>query len=603
MRPDDAPRQDSTSNGTSGGSALPPERRTDLPPSGALALGVGANRRVGRPVFPRPEAPAEAPAPQGRRPWAEAREPFEGSGENPGPFSTLVSLHYLMSAVRRWRRRVVALALLGSLLGAAFLLFAPTSHVARTALVLRHGAGDDPARAMETDVTLAGTRTIAVLALKKLNSTMRPEDLQKALLVSPPKSDVLEMTMSGPTDDEALRRMTAFAQAYLEFRSQQVSVESQQMIDGYTGRIKELQAQLDKQQATLDTLGGKNSTTGALSSDYADALAKKTRLSNQLEGLQDQLSQTQLQQTAVRESSRIIDPPAIEPGNTKTRVALALISGLIGGLAIGLAAAVFQALLSDRLRLRVEFATALEAPVLASVGGIAPPGLLTRTLRFLPGIRGAHARRVAAQRRAAWAVRMALPESPSRLIVACVDNAEELRFAVAAAGITLQRGQRHVQLVDLTEEGGLEDAVRRLTAKGTEERPTVLRPAVVPTAAVAPSEFDLAGSLGGADLSAVGDGCVIVLADLNPAVGADHLAAWAHDIVVGVTSGRSKVERVRTAHDLIRSAGLVLRGVLLLHTERLDQSSGVRPEPATRPGRAVALRPSVESAAVRAGQS
>jgi hypothetical protein len=41
-----------------------------------------------------------------------------------------------------------------------------------------------------------------------------------------------------------------------------------------------------------------------------------------------------------------------------------------------------------------------------------------------------------------------------------------------------------------------------------------------------------------------------------------------------VTSGHSSVERVRTAGDLVRSAGLDLRFAALLHADATDVSSG-----------------------------
>jgi MinD-like ATPase involved in chromosome partitioning or flagellar assembly len=73
------------------------------------------------------------------------------------------------------------------------------------------------------------------------------------------------------------------------------------------------------------------------------------------------------------------------------------------------------------------------------------------------------------------------------------------------------------------------------------------------------------------------------VADLNPAVGADHLTAWADGVVVVVTAGRSSAEKVRTVGELIRAAGLDLRFAVLMHTERTDDSLGMadveRPTP------------------------
>jgi hypothetical protein len=66
----------------------------------------------------------------------------------------------------------------------------------------------------------------------------------------------------------------------------------------------------------------------------------------------------------------------------------------------------------------------------------------------------------------------------------------------------------------------------------------------------------------------------LILADLDPAVGADHLAAWTDRVMVVVTAGRSSVEKARTIGDQVRASGLELRFAALLRTERTDESSG-----------------------------
>jgi hypothetical protein len=75
---------------------------------------------------------------------------------------------------------------------------------------------------------------------------------------------------------------------------------------------------------------------------------------------------------------------------------------------------------------------------------------------------------------------------------------------------------------------------------------------------------------------------VLILSDIEPAVGAYHLAAWTERVIVAVTAGRSSAERVRTVGDLVRTAGLDLRFAALLHTEPTDNSLGeARPEGST----------------------
>jgi Mrp family chromosome partitioning ATPase len=67
----------------------------------------------------------------------------------------------------------------------------------------------------------------------------------------------------------------------------------------------------------------------------------------------------------------------------------------------------------------------------------------------------------------------------------------------------------------------------------------------------------------------------LILTDLDPAIGVDHLTALTDSVIVAVTAGKSSVELIRTAGDLVRSAGLQLRGAVLFGAVRDDKSSGI----------------------------
>ena len=190
-------------------------------------------------------------------------------------------------------------------------------------------------------------------------------------------------------------------------------------------------------------------------------------------------------------------------------------------------------------------------------------------------MRAVDGRRADGRQRLARAIEMELPvpRQSGRLAVVCLDNADEVRFAVAAAATDLLAAKRSVDLIDLTEHGSLE-AEFAPSMTGSTHRPTVLRPRGIPA---------LAG--GAADLRAVDDedwnpdsleltDVTLILADLDPSVGVDHLTAWTDRVIIAVTAGRSSAELVRTAADLVRTAGLEFRFAVLLRTERTDDSSG-----------------------------
>jgi hypothetical protein len=67
---------------------------------------------------------------------------------------------------------------------------------------------------------------------------------------------------------------------------------------------------------------------------------------------------------------------------------------------------------------------------------------------------------------------------------------------------------------------------------------------------------------------------VLVLATLDPALGAAQLASWAEDVVVVVTVGRSTAHRLWTNAEMIRSAGCRLDSALLVGADNNDDSLG-----------------------------
>jgi hypothetical protein len=503
--------------------------------------------------------------------WETPRAEDDDPSTAGGPLPTLVSLHFLRSALRR--RRVVCLlsALLGLLAGAAFLLAFPTPHSANAMLVLSHESPVDPSAPLATDVSLLTSRTVAAQTIEGLGLTMRPEDFLASLTAEPVSSTLLSITLAAPTDAEAVRRLETLTSVYLDFRAEQLSVQSKVLVDGMTQRIAELDVELaELTQRREELLAAED----ASESELSEVISRHARVNGQVETLQEAVQEATLKSTSVTSASRVVDPAAAETGGDRRRIVLILATGLIGGTALGCGVVLFLAITSDRLRRRFDVAAALDVPVAVSVNRIAP---LPRWLLWLPRMRRLDVRRANDRRRLARAIEMELPGPGrwGRLAVACIDNADEVRFAMATAASALAADGRGVVLIDLSEHGGLDAAVEELMPGQTVKRPTVLRPRGIPALADQPADLRVVSHEGeeegpSPDLT---DVC-LVLADLDPSVGIDHVAAWAERVVVVVTGGRSSAERVRTAGDLVRSAGLDLRFAALLHADVTDESSG-----------------------------
>ncbi len=483
---------------------------------------------------------------------------------------TLVSLHFIRGALRRRWLVCLLSPLLGLLLAIAFLVALPPSHKATASLVLAHDPQVDPSRAMATDVSLLQTRAVATKVEENLGLTMPPEDFLKSVTAVPVSSELLTLTLSAPTDAEAVRRLEALTSIYLTFRGEQLSLQSNVLIGSMQQRIVKLNAEVATASRQIDVL----SAAGSASADkLGDQIAKRAYVQGRIDTLQQSIEDMTLQTTAVVASSRVIDPAAAETGGVKKRIVLILASGLIGGAAFGWGLVLFFAIISDRLRRRSDISEALELPVPVSVGRIAP--IPARWLR-IPHLRTVNSHRADDRQRVAHAIELELPVplQQGRVAIACIDNADEVRFAIAEAAADLATSGLSVAVVDLTQQGSLDSKLAEFIA-GSSARPAVLRPDGIPELATA------------SDLRAVGpehedrtspsleqSDVVLVLADLDSSVGADYLTTWTDRLIFAVTSGRSSAERLRTAADQAREAGLDLRFTAMLRTERTDDSLG-----------------------------
>jgi hypothetical protein len=488
------------------------------------------------------------------------------------PLPTLVSLHFLFSALRRRWVACVVSAILGLLVAAAFTVVFPPEHKAEAVLVLAHDAQIDAERAISTDVSLLTTRTIAAQTVATLSLNMTPADFLGTVTAESVSADVMAISLTAPTDTEAVRRLDALTSTYLAFRAEQLALQSNVVVEGMNRRIAELQAEAVELTERVNDLSASGESGER---ELSEALAERAKVTGQIQVLEESVQDATLRSESVTSSSRVIDAAAVEAGGKKRRFVLILASGLIGGAALGCGTVLFLAITSDRLRRRFDVRSALEATVPISVRKIAP---LPRPLRRLPYLRALDERRTDERQRLAHAIAMELPGPGQwgRLAVACIDNADEVRFAMATAAMELAANGRGVVLIDLTEHGGLDAAVEELMSGQAVERPTVLRPRGIPALADHPGDLLAVGREDeedppSPDLTDVS----LVLADLDPSVAADHLKAWTERVVVVVTSGLSSVERVRTASDQIRSAGLDLRFAALLHADARDVSSGL----------------------------
>lgn len=505
------------------------------------------------------------------------------SGEQP----TLVSLHFLRAALRRRWRVWAGLAVIAMLLGLGVGVAMPAPSAATVTLLLAHDPESDPTTAMATDVSLLRTRAVAEAVIDKLQLELSPEAFQSSVTVSPDTPSVLVLTVAAQGREEALARVKALTRAYLGFRTAQLRIQTEAQVGGYQKNIAALQKQVNALTAQYNLLsaGGPASQGQA-----ADVLSQRTQLGSQISSIQRTIEDATLKTGSIVGASHVLDPVSEVPRSSRRRIALDMVSGLVVGTALGVGLVILVALTSDRLRRREEVALALSTPVRFSVGHL-------RRRRLLP------ARRRSSAERALQVLVHGLDSSVAarpgrrvRVLVGAVQNGRDAELIVSALGIALGHRGMAAFLVDLSEAGNLASTVSNAGAPAFEVPLVVYRPPTVPSllrgpfvvppalADGVPADAPDRGAWEAADV-------VVTLAEIDPAVGVDHLKSWADQLVLLVTAGRSSAERLRTIAGLLRAADLRLAFAMMVGADRNDESlglAGVPEEARARPRTVVA---------------
>jgi capsular polysaccharide biosynthesis protein len=489
----------------------------------------------------------------------------------------LVSVGFLRSALRRRARLWCALALVGLIIGGGYATAKPPKYTASTTILLVDKPQADPTAAITTDITLAESIPVAAAVVSQLGLNQTPTSFLATYSVKQVTTQVVSITASASSSDAAVQRASAIATQYLAYRAtyekateqqteavlQQQVTQAQQQLDSVTTRLAQAQAsgdqaevtKLQAQQTTAENNLGtvKGNVTGTLVTD-------RTTTQQMIQG------------------SQVVSPAA--PGNRSVKKTLAIygIGGLLGGMAIGMAIVIIGAVTSDRLRRRDDIAYAMEAPVGLSVGALSSGRL--------PAVRGRADRerdleRVVGHLRSAANGRST---GMSGLAVIAVDNAPVVAKAVVALALAESQQRSRVVVADLS--AGTR-AARQLGVKGPGI--STVSAAGVPIAVVVPAAGEIApiGPLRPVDTPGdqmqvsgpLADACatadlVLSIVSLDPAVGGDYLATWATKAVVVVTAGESTATRVRAVGEMVRLAGAHLDSVVVVDTDRNDESLG-----------------------------
>ena len=433
---------------------------------------------------------------------------------------------------------------------------------------------------VQTDANLAQSQTVAGQAVKQLGLHQTVSSFQAAYSVAIISDTVLTFNVGAPTSAEAVRRASALATAFLQYRAQYMRAQYQQLVTELDQQYNAAQQQLNSINAQISQLGSQSSSP-AQQAKLNSLLTQRSAQNQIVQYATGTKATAKTSTNTVIADSEVLNSATPIPRSKIKSAGLYVVGGFFGGLAVGLAIVVISALVSDRLRRRDDIAAALGAPVRLSVGGL-------RRRCWWPGLPRRSAKRKLDMRRVVAHLQALVPGSsrgPARLAVVAVDDPPVVAQAVVSmAGSCAGKGQ-HVVVADLSGGAQLarllattEPGVHAVRWNGVQF--TLAFPASDDVAPVGPWQGPTSPVATTQPSEAIVEACasadlLVVLVTLDPAFGGDHLATWVTDVVAVVTAGKSSVERVRGVGEMIRLAGLRVDSAILIGADKGDESLGV----------------------------
>jgi capsular polysaccharide biosynthesis protein len=519
----------------------------------------------------------DAPA----RSWADHRLTDAEAGPAADAAAGLASLSFITAAIRRRTWLWCLAAVCGLLLGAGLYIVHPPKYEATTQVILSFGPNEDLTTSMATDAALAASRPVAGAALQKLGLHQSVSAFLGSYTAVPLTNRIMTITSHASSSRLALSEANAVTSAFLQYRAKELRQYEQLVTTSLGQQVAQSKAQvasLKKQIAVVNGQTGTESTPKLRNLQSQLSRATATLASVQQSAQINQQGTQVATNTAVRASSSLGPAAPVVHSRTKTAV-IYVLSGLIGGLMIGVGFIAIQVLLSDRVRRRDDIALALGAPVRLSMRRI-------RLRRLLPGHHGISAAQLPAIQRVANHLRGVLPSDPAgaALVLVPAGRPETAALAIVALAQACARENGSVILSDLYPGAPAarllkvrKPGVHQVDAAGSSLVVSVpARDVTAPVgplkAATAPRQFappdpDLAAAYSATSV-------VLTLAGADPMLGADHLVTWARDAVVMVTAGESSWTRIQAVGEMVRIAGTRLVSAILIGADKTDESLG-----------------------------
>jgi capsular polysaccharide biosynthesis protein len=484
--------------------------------------------------------------------------PYEEAGDGP-----MIGLRALTASIRRRRRMLLITSLVGLFVGLSLHFVVPAKHQAQTDLYLVQPANTDPAQGMANDVSLLHTEAVAQQAVEAGHLATTSRALLSHYSGASTSDNILSIKFTGSSPAAAVAGARAVAQGFLAVQADQLRLQTDVLVRGLRSQISALNAQVDNLNTQIDAL----SAGAQASTQLTNLVNQRGADESQVSQLQAQIQVAQLDEQSADHVNHVLDPAAVLTGSVGKNLLIDGLSGLVVGLAVGLAVVVFGALLARRTPDRATVAATLGAPVELSLAAYRRP----RTMRR---------RRLAEQLRVpsvdlrmiARRLRTHVEAAPgSSLAVVAVGEPTPAALAVGALALEMSSEGHRVIVVDAAERRPLADIL------GLRPNPEAMETYEIPAAEdsavrllVAPRDPLLMAQKPPLDEA----DAVLVLTSLDAGFGAEHLASWVKDAVMILSARGVSPARLVVNRDMLDDAGVALRSVVLLGSDPDDDTSG-----------------------------
>lgn len=486
----------------------------------------------------------------------------------------LVGLRTIKEAVLRRRWLWLACAALGLVIGTDLHLVVPTKVSAVTNLYITEpsSAGQN---GMADDISLLETDKVANQAYHymHLSATAPQPGSYGATALS---DIILQIKAEAPTAAEAVSWDNALTEAFFKVRDAELESQTGLLVNVLQVQVNQINAAIARLNTAIQALSTGSGGASA-ANQISQLISERSGDASQVSSLQSQIQQDQIDQGLVIKGSKVIDP-ATAIATSKVKVfAMDGASGLIAGAALGLGIVILGSVFSERPRRRSQIAGLLGAPVELSVGKLPLPGLNRSGLRR--AVRKPSPELKLVQRRLRGHISPSGPESLAVVSVAA-DVAAAVSLSTLAAKLSTEGW--NVTVVDMANGRPLSKLFKVGASGGRPQQVRMDSWAVTVVIAPGdPGELEPLPPTGETDV-------VLVLSDLDPALGADHLVGWARSAVVMLTVGKASETAIQSTGQMLRLVGLPPASAILLGTGREDESVGAVGPPAV-PGAGTGL--------------